>query len=58
MVVAGRADVDITPKVSQEIAKYYVADYYAFEGVSHVGALLGKRWQEIAAAVKSWIETT
>ncbi len=56
LVVAGKNDVDITPQVSYEIARYYSADYYAFEGVSHVGALLGKRWKDIAGVVKTWIE--
>ncbi len=56
LVVAGENDVDITPIVSFEIAKYYNADYFQFAGVSHVGALLGRRWQDIAAVVKVWIE--
>ncbi len=57
LVVAGKNDIDITPQVSYQIAQYYTADYYAFEGVSHVGALLGKRWQDIAGVVKTWIES-
>jgi pimeloyl-ACP methyl ester carboxylesterase len=56
LVIAGGNDVDITPQVSDKIAQYYNADYFQFEGVSHVGALLGKRWKEIAMIVKIWIE--
>ncbi|QQG41110.1 MAG: alpha/beta hydrolase [Candidatus Levyibacteriota bacterium] len=55
LVISGGADVDITPKVSLEIAKYYNADYFKFKGVSHVGALLGKRWKDIAATAETWI---
>lgn len=57
LVIAGKNDVDITPEVSRRISNYYHADYFEFTGVSHVGALLGKRWKKIAASVKSWIET-
>lgn len=56
LVIAGGNDVDIKPEVSLEIAKYYNSDYFQFEGVSHVGALLGKRWKDIAMTVKVWIE--
>lgn len=56
LVIAGKNDVDITPAVSSKIAQYYHADYFEFENVSHVGALLGKRWKDIAVTVKNWIE--
>lgn len=56
LVIAGKNDVDITPAVSNELAKYYHADYFEFENVSHVGALLGKRWKDIATIVRAWID--
>ncbi|MBI2430707.1 MAG: alpha/beta hydrolase [Candidatus Levybacteria bacterium] len=57
LVIAGANDVDIKPEVSRKIALHYNADYFQFSGVSHVGALLGKRWKNIAALVKTWIES-
>lgn len=56
LVVAGGNDVDLKPEVSHKLAEYHHADYFEFEGVSHVGALLGKRWKHIAITVKAWIE--
>lgn len=56
LVVAGGDDVDLKPEVSHKLAEYYHADYFEFEGVSHVGALLGKRWKDIATIVRAWIE--
>lgn len=56
LVIAGKNDVDIAPEVSRALAEYYHADYYEFDSVSHVGALLGKRWNDIAIIVKTWIE--
>ena len=57
LVMAGKNDEDITPEESLEIAHYYNADYFAFEDVSHVGALLGKHFKKIAAVTGEWIES-
>ena len=35
--------------------RYYGADYFEFENVSHVGVLLGKRWKDIAKTVEAWL---
>ncbi len=56
LVIAGKNDKDITCEVSRAVSEFYDADYFAFAGVSHVGALLGKRYWEIASQVSVWIK--
>lgn len=56
LVLCGKDDNDIPEAVSMQIAKFYQADFMSFAKVSHVGALLGDRWQDVAHATKSWIE--
>lgn len=56
LVIAGNKDTEIHPLLSHHIATYYRADHFVFDGVSHVGALLGKHWEKIATITRSWIE--
>jgi pimeloyl-ACP methyl ester carboxylesterase len=55
LVVIGEEDADISPETGRAIAGLYNADVLAYEGMSHVGPLLGNRATEVAKSVLDWL---
>ena len=57
LVVAGREDEDIPYDLSVALAEFLEADLVLLQGVSHLGALLGHRAEDVAHLVAEWVET-
>jgi pimeloyl-ACP methyl ester carboxylesterase len=56
VVVTGRSDRTIKPSVNYALARYLRTDVMEFEGVSHVGILLGNRAPFIARMTAAWLQ--
>lgn len=55
LVIAGREDREVRPEVGMELARRLGADFACFDGVSHLGALLGRRAPAIAGLACHWL---
>ncbi|HZP81980.1 MAG TPA: alpha/beta fold hydrolase [Chthonomonadaceae bacterium] len=58
LVVLGERDTDIPPATGLALARWAGADVQLYAATSHVGPLLGRRAEEIAAAVRQWVEAS
>ena len=56
LVIVGDQDTDIPPSTGRAIARELNADLTEFEGMSHLGPLLGTRAPEVAQSVLAWLE--
>lgn len=56
LVIAGMQDRDVPPDMSLKLAQSLAADLMCFDGVSHVGALLGRRASTMAGIVCDWLD--
>lgn len=54
LVTTGALDHTVPPPVQHAMARALRADYLCFAGVSHVGALLGRRAPLVAEMAASW----
>lgn len=57
LAIAGMQDRDVPPDVSLKLAQTVSADLMCFDGVSHMGALLGRRASTIADIACDWLDT-
>ncbi len=57
LVVIGKKDTDIPAATSLALAAWIDADVHLYTGTSHIGPLMGRRADEIAEAVRSWLDT-
>lgn len=55
LIVSGGQDTTVKPAVSQSLGKRLHADVMTFAGVSHVGALLGRRAPFLAGSTLAWL---
>lgn len=56
LVVLGTDDTDIPYQTGLAIAQWASADVHLYHGMSHVGPLLSRRAEEVAAAVVGWCQ--
>lgn len=56
LIVLGENDTDIPPATGLALAHWAGADVQQYARTSHVGPLLGRRAEEIADAVRRWLE--
>jgi len=57
LIVLGDKDTDVPNSVGKEMATRYGGEVRVYEGMSHVGPLLGKRAPEVAKDVLKWLDT-
>ena len=56
LVIVGSEDKDVPPTVGTDMTELYGADLIVYEGMSHVGPLLGTRATEVARDTLAWLE--
>ena len=57
LVVTGSNDREVSSELGIAMAQFLDADLMVFQGVSHIGALLGHRAEDVARLVAEWAES-
>ena len=58
LCILGTADTDVSYATGLALAAWSKADIHAYNGMSHIGPLMGKRAESVARAAFAWLRDT